>query len=356
MRRLMSCLVLALCGLCGGSSPATALPLISEPVLTQLPVWGSMAQEPQALAQGLRLLDEALSEQASAAEAALEPEPEPLVEPAWLVPEPAPWPLDEEGYPLVETRRLDVLTWTLTRRFSMRWVRKRFKLSLDRLVALNPARDLEQLDQLEEGSELLVWQREPGLLSRSVGSPNRGRLMDGEPLPPGDKYAILYPHRTFGTYYTISELVRVMDAWAMRFPEVDPVMIGDISMRGGRHLAPHLSHTSGRDVDITYPRLDSPPSLTRFHPIPRRALNLEATVWMLRAFIVSGQVERVFIDRPIQRMLREEAARQGAPEEWLDAVFQYPGRSDRALIVASPGHDDHFHIRFRCQPTDLRCE
>lgn len=348
MSRFMSCLVLALCGLCGAASPATALPLISEPVLTQLPVWSGLRGDPQALEEGLRLIDEALS--------APEREPEPqarLVEPAWVVPEPGPWPLDEEGYPVVQTRRLDTLRLRLTRRFSMGWVRKRFKVSLDRLMALNPAHDLEQLD---EGSELLVWQREPGLLSRSVGSPNRGRLMDGEPLPPGDKYAILYPHRTFGTYYTISELVRVMDAWAARFPEVEPIMIGDISMRGGRHLAPHLSHTSGRDVDITYPRLDEPPSLTRFHPIPRRALNLEATVWMLRAFIVSGQVERVFIDRSIQRMLRAEAARQGAPEEWLDAVFQYPGRSERALIVASPGHDDHFHIRFRCQVTDLRCE
>jgi murein endopeptidase len=344
MRRLSSCLMFVICA-CAASS-ARALPLIDDPVLTQLPVWGVLAPDGDGLRAKLRLLDEQLElEEASRGLEAMEL--------GWELPPPPEWPRDEDGQPIVTTARLDHLAITLTRRFSMRWVRKRFKISMDSLAALNPAHDLEQL---VEGVSLLVWRREPGLISRSVSSPNNGRLMDGEPLPPGDKYAILYPHRTFGTYYTISELVRVMSAYGEQFPEADPIMIGDVSLRGGRKMEPHLSHTSGRDVDITYPRLRPAPSLTRFHPIPRRELDIPKTLWMLRAFIASGHVERVFIDRPIQRMLWEEAAAQGAPQEWLDAVFQYPTRNERALIIASPGHDDHFHIRFRCQVTDLRCE
>jgi murein endopeptidase len=353
-------LPLLLCCVLGTSlllpTDAVALPLADEPVLTGLPtLWSALgvptSVEDLGVRAGLLALEERPElESRHAGEA---PAPLARLELDWTVPAYAPWPLDEEGMPLVQTPRLDALYITLTRRFTPRWVRKRFKLSLERLMALNPAHDV---GALAEGARLLVWERAPGLISRSVGSPNRGRLIDGEPLPPGDKYAIIYPHRTFGTYYTISEIVRVMSAYAVEFPEADPIMIGDVSLRGGGRMAPHLSHTSGRDVDMTYPRLTPAPTLTRFHPIARRELDVPRTLWILRAFIASGRVERVFIDRPIQRMLYEEAVRQGAPPEWLDAVFQYPGRGERALIIASPGHDDHFHIRFRCQPTDIRCE
>jgi murein endopeptidase len=271
----------------------------------------------------------------------------------WPLPEPMSWQLDDQGLPLVLTARRDEMWMVLSRKFGVRWIKKRFKVSLDRLRELNLGVEVEALGV---GDMLVAWRREPEAIARSVGSPNRGLLLDGEPLPPGDKYVMLYEHRTFGTFYTISEIVRVMSAYALEFPEAKPIIIGDISFLGGRRIVPHLSHTSGRDVDMTYPRFDDPPDMRRFHPIPKSQLDVERSLWLLRAFLEGGQVERIFMDRWVQRLLREEAQRQGAPAQWLDAVFQYPGHSKHTIVIASPGHGDHLHIRFRCQPTDIRCE
>ncbi len=275
---------------------------------------------------------------------------------ALLWPDPTPrfWPMDEAGAPRVATPTMDSLTHTLRPYQGVYWLRDRYKVSREALQAWNPGLDL---DALEPGQEVVTWRRDPDVLSRSVGAAMRGRLLDGEPLPPGPGYAILYAHRAFGTYYTVSELQRVLGGYAQAFPEAEPLMVGDVSYRTGRRILPHLSHTSGRDVDITYPRHSPTPSLTRFHRIRRHDVDMHRTLWLLRALIEGGSVAVIFIDRPIQRGLYTLAKEQGAPQEWLDAVFQYPrwGGGD-ALVRDSPGHDDHFHVRFICQPTDLRCQ
>ena len=228
-----------------------------------------------------------------------------------------------------------------------------FRGRLSRLKGLNPGLDL---DALEPGDEVLVWQRSAGHLSRSIGSADRGRLSHGEPLPPGEKYEILYPHRTFGTYYTVSEIVRVMDGFARRFPDAIPVMIGDMSFRTGRHIRPHKSHRSGRDVDISYPRKRPPPNYRRFHRATRRVFDARKALWMIKSFVQGGKVEYIFMDHYIQRRLVREARREGAPEEWIRAVFQYPHwHGGHAIVRHARGHRNHFHVRFKCQPTDRYC-
>ena len=220
------------------------------------------------------------------------------------------------------------------------------------LQELNPDVDF---DNLEKGQQVLVWKRSEQF-SKSWGDPNHGRLYDGEPLPEGDGYLVLHPHRAFGTYYTVSEIVRVMDAFNARYPESKPLIVGDISVKNGRQLKPHKSHQSGRDVDITYPRLREPPNYSRFHNISRRDFDIEKSFWLIKQFIDGGNVEYVFMDKRWQRVLRAYAEKQGATEEWLNAVFEY--RSNRpglAIIRHERGHARHFHLRFKCQETDTRC-
>ena len=265
------------------------------------------------------------------------------------------WPTTIDGEPIVETPRLEQLWHTMEGGQDLWWLRQRYQLREEAIATLNP--DLEQLDALDHGDSVLVWRREPGTVSQSHGSPNRGRLRFGEPLPPADKYVTLYQHRTFGTYYATSEIKRVFDAYALARPHADPVMVGDMSFRAGRRIKPHLSHRTGRDVDITYPRLDEAPSYKRFHPIRRRNLDAANTLWLVKSFVAGGAVEVIFMDYWVQRAVYREAVRQGAPEAWLEAVFQYPrwgGKRD-AIVRRSRGHDDHMHIRFSCQSTDLRC-
>jgi murein endopeptidase len=266
----------------------------------------------------------------------------PQAEPTWKV---------ELGSPVVQTRRLDEMWHTVA-------YPSKYKLlgqglgPMTQLQVLNPEVDF---DHLEEGQQILVWKRSDSV-PRSWGEANRGRLYNGEPLPPGESYTLLYPHRTFGTYYTISEIVRVLDSYKERYPDAKPLVVGDVSVKHGRRIKPHKSHQSGRDVDITYPRLREPANYQRFHHIARRDFDVEKAFWLIKQFVDSGNVEYIFVDRRWQRELREYAQAQGATDEWLDAVFEYrSARSGLAIVRHERGHARHFHVRFKCQETDTRC-
>ncbi|MBA2663703.1 MAG: penicillin-insensitive murein endopeptidase [Bradymonadaceae bacterium] len=271
----------------------------------------------------------------------------------WALPGETVWPVVED-IPLVETRQKEEFWHTAARGHTLQRLRQMYHLNTAALEALNPELDL---NNLQEGDRVLIWKRQPERFAKSVGAANGGRIIDAEPLPRGESYIVLYPHRAWGTFYTVSEIVRSMDAYAQRFPGSDPLIVGDISFRNGRAIHPHRSHQAGRDVDITYPRHRPPPNYNRFHHVRRDELDVEKTLWLLKQFIAGGQIEYMFIDRYHQRTLYYEARRQGAPQEWLEAVFQYPNHTGgTATIRHARGHRKHFHVRFKCQPTDHRCQ
>lgn len=271
----------------------------------------------------------------------------------WVIPHRSPWPTNDAGIPLVTTEPTQALWHTITRRRDLRWVKQRYRTNLTTLQKLNPDIDLLSLS---EGDEIKTWQRDNDTISYGRGTPNRGRLVDGEPLPTADKYVIMHQHRAFGTYYITSHLKELFDTYALAFPEAQPVVIGDLSHRTGRRIKPHLSHQSGRDVDITYPRHDEPKSFTKFHYIRRSNLDATRTLWLVKQMAQSGYVEKIFMDYWVQRKLYHEAQERGAPQEWLDAVFQYPKWGGQAFIERAKGHDDHMHIRYYCQHTDMHCK
>lgn len=256
------------------------------------------------------------------------------------------------GDPIVETRRIEEL-WHPVRSYEdSRRLLEMYQGNVRRLRKLNPGVDF---GKLLPGELLLVWEQytKP---AQSIGGASAGFLRRAEALPPGPNYRILYPHRTFGTYYAVSEVVRVMDLFALRYPEAKPLLVGDISFRVGGKMAPHVSHRSGRDIDISFPRKNEPPNWARFQNVTPRSMDAEQMLWMIKAYIDSDQVEFMFIDRRLQLALVREARKQGAPREWINAVFQYPGaKGSRAIVRHSKGHVNHFHIRFKCQVTDRRC-
>ncbi len=271
----------------------------------------------------------------------------------WRQPVRTDWPLDAQGNPIVETRRLDTLIHVVKPGQTADRIRTMYRTTWSRLRSWNPDVDFRSL---ETGQTLVVWKRQPDAMPTSHGAPQWGHLDHGEPLPPGDTYEIIHPHRAFGTYYTISETRRTLRTYARRFPEGPRLLVGDISFRTGRSIHPHKSHRTGRDVDITYPREDEPPSWKRFYDVPLWKLDVPKTLFLVRTLLKYGYVQYIFIDRRIQRRLHERARDMGAPDAWLDAVFEYPEWDSHDSIVRhSPGHLSHMHIRFWCQPTDRRC-
>jgi|GEM_PF-1044887 len=271
----------------------------------------------------------------------------------WKLPdERALWPL-EDGKPIVATQQLDELWHTVLPGETLNRLRHMYKHNTSALQRLNPG---VNLNELSAGQRIRVWKRSPEHLSKSYGAANHGRLFYGEPLPFSPNYRVLYPHRTFGTYYTISEVTRVLNNFGSAYPDNEPLIVGDISFRNGRKIHPHASHRTGRDIDISYPRKNASETLRRFSHTRRNELDAKKMLVILKDFLDGGYVEYIFMDRHLQKKVRAEALAQGAPQEWIDRVFQYPAYTGGTAIVRhAGGHKNHFHVRFTCQPTDRRC-
>jgi murein endopeptidase len=187
--------------------------------------------------------------------------------------------------------------------------------------------------------------RDPTSLgSMSVGKANAGALVNGVQMPKGERWTLIDAPNAWGTRETIDDLVRSINKVNEQFPGAPPLSIGHISGKHGGYLSPHKSHQSGRDVDIGYYYRTASPRWFTW----ARADNLdfEKTWAFLKATIAGGLVEMIFIDRSIQRLLSDYAAKHSEDEAWLDSIFQVRSKSQRPLIRHVRGHATHIHIRF----------
>lgn len=199
------------------------------------------------------------------------------------------------------------------------------------------------LDGLDDAAILALLRDAPEQLgSMSLGTPNGGRLVNGVRLPEDPRWEIIGAPSTWGTQETVDALLRSVRAVHAAFPDTKPLYIGHISSEHGGPLAPHLSHQSGRDVDVSYYYAGEERWFTR-----ATAKNLDrARSWALvRAFITLTDVELILIDASIQRLLREHAESIGEDHAWLDEVFRGGSRGP-ALIRHASGHGTHIHVRF----------
>ena len=186
---------------------------------------------------------------------------------------------------------------------------------------------------------------DPGKLgSMSVGSPDAGALFNGVQMPPGEHWVRVSPANEWGTQETVDDLIRCIEQVNKEFPGSPPMYIGDFSARHGGHLPPHVSHQSGRDVDVSY---YYKPGLQRWYRYATRAnLDLPRTWAFVRAVITLTDVKLLIIDRSIQKIIKDYALSIGEDRAWLDDVFRgRPGKL-HPLIIDSPGHRTHIHVRF----------
>lgn len=232
-------------------------------------------------------------------------------------------------------------------------VAKRYKVDVGDVRAWNPRVDPRKL---RTGQKLAIWKMGPKITSKSKGSANSGHLVNGEMLSDGLGYRVRTGKRAYGTNQTVSLLRKIITANAKKHPKAGKLMIGDISFKDGGYMRPHVSHQSGRDADVSYYIKDTD-TAWRFRAASPRTLNVRATWDLFHAFLETGQVEYIFVDYGLQRVLYEHAKKRGFKETYLGKVFQYPrGRgSARGTIRYSRGHDDHFHIRFKCPPANKNC-
>ncbi len=195
--------------------------------------------------------------------------------------------------------------------------------------------------------------------SASVGRPGSGRLEDGYLLPEGHRllgYVRRFPENAWATWETVRHVQQCAAEIKRRYPRSVPLVVGDISRLGGGRLKPHVTHQSGRDVDLGYYLKRNRFSL-QLRVVGAPEVDAEKTWALVRCLIDTGEVRRILIDHGIQRALREQAE-HSVREAQLDEWFQYPAdkRTRRGLIRHSPGHASHLHVQFACPAGDARCE
>jgi murein endopeptidase len=200
--------------------------------------------------------------------------------------------------------------------------------------------------------KVLCFQR----TSHSIGTANNGGLSGGHNLGASGHGWIQKGRNGFGTNETVQLLRWAVVETTKVFPGSVPVYIGDLSQDGGGVLSPHLSHQSGRDVDLGYFHVDNLP-LRRFVDASSDNLDSEKSWFLLERLLLTGRVQYVFMDYRVQEWLFLQALDNGWNEADLKKLFQYPRgpRAHRGKIRHAPGHLNHFHVRFVCPEGDEEC-
>jgi murein endopeptidase len=168
-------------------------------------------------------------------------------------------------------------------------------------------------------------------------------------LQTGEGYVVRHPQRAYGEKYVVEYLRHSIAEVRALYPNVPTLAIGDISAEHGGKISDHVSHQTGVDVDVGF---YFKTTVDHFAPADR-SFDLEANWAQLAAFArtaaLDDGVKMIFLDYDLQRRLYEFAKQRGTPDRELEFMFQYPrGRDELSGLVRHwPGHDNHFHVRFK---------
>ena len=181
--------------------------------------------------------------------------------------------------------------------------------------------------------------------SLSVGSANSGALVNAVRLESDDHWEVIDVAHAWGTRETIDYLRAATHAVYAAYPDSAKLRIGHLSSKRGGKLAAHKSHQSGRDVDVSY-YYDASQTFHWYRPVTAENLDRARTWTFVRALLTETDVEWIFINSSVQKLLKEYALSIGEDAEWLDSVFQYGSRKPWTIIRHARGHDTHIHVRF----------
>ena len=199
--------------------------------------------------------------------------------------------------------------------------------------------------------------------SVSVGYPNRGLLRFGMRI--NDDRALKVKVGSQDSRHATGELIRLIERAAhevaFRYPRAE-LTVGDLSRPGGGRFRPHVSHQSGRDVDIGFYLLDRRATPVNAHVFVR--LNNQtmgkqwgslykfdaSRNWALIESLLSHpttDVQHIFVSNAIKRRLLNQATKERANPELLM-------RARRVITQPRHGapHRSHFHVRVYCADDD----
>jgi penicillin-insensitive murein DD-endopeptidase len=199
-----------------------------------------------------------------------------------------------------------------------------------------------------------------------IGMPHRGVLTDADALPrSGLGFAWLRDdERHYATPRFVHAIERAAEAVAVARPGA-MLAVGDLSVKSGGRLMPHLSHRTGRDADLLLymTTLEGAPVPSpgfvhvqedglAWDEAHHRFLRFDVErEWLLVKALLTdddARIQWVFASRTVEALLLEWAQARGESGEVMV-------RAQEALLQPVPGgvHDDHVHVRTQCAPDEI---
>jgi len=179
--------------------------------------------------------------------------------------------------------------------------------------------------------------------SLSVGPPGSSLLYNAVELHESPRWSRSPNADWWATTETIDAIETTIGTVHELFPDTQPLVIGDISDREGGRLQRHESHQGGRDVDLGFYYKNG--SVNWWVPASTANMDLPRNWALVRALVTRTDVEVIFLDTRVQRVLHAYAKSIGEDTEWLDRVFQFTRGYRDAVIQHVPRHRTHYHVR-----------
>jgi len=172
-------------------------------------------------------------------------------------------------------------------------------------------------------------------------------------VPETDLLRRFDPRRSWGTTAMVDLLLHATGTVAARYPDADPVLIGDLSRSRGGPLPPHRWHHDGRSADVGLFRAGGHQPRVGFERVWPSQLDVERTWALIEAMLDTGHVEHILLDEGLIRRLKAYVRAEGlmTPEQ-LRSTFPPKGTPNmwrmKGIIRHAPHHGDHMHVRVLC--------
>jgi hypothetical protein len=207
---------------------------------------------------------------------------------------------------------------------------------LERPSALLELSDAELLTRVEADPSSIG--------SLSIGPPGSSLLFNAVELPESPRWTRAPNADWWATSETVEAIQTAVGTVHELFPDTQPIVIGDISHREGGRIQRHESHQGGRDVDFGFYYKNG--SVNWWAPGSAANMDVPRNWALLRALVTQSDVEVIFLDLRVQRVLYNYAKEIGEDAEWLDHVFQFTRGYRNAIVQHLANHRTHYHVRF----------
>jgi hypothetical protein len=158
------------------------------------------------------------------------------------------------------------------------------------------------------------------------------------------------PARSWGTSVLVETLEQVAADVAWRMPEAEPLLIGDVSVRGGGRMPGHFTHQTGNDVDIGVFFHGGRQPHGGFVDVAVDEIDVAATWVLVSALLDTGRVQFILLDEHLIDRLRVYARTElGMDEDAIHEIMPpYDERlswSERGILRHADNHKSHLHVR-----------